>query len=83
MDNLKIDGFHLATNLITKLNQVTYDKTGCEENDYFDITKPENTYTQYVISFYKDCELTKMLISDYSALELTIKEGIAAVWSED
>lgn len=84
MKNLKelnIENFTLATNLITKIDSVTYDMIGYEESDYIEITKPANDSSQYVIMFYKDSELTKVLLAvDYDDLLAQINSGIKEVW---
>lgn len=84
MKNLKelnIENFTLVTNLITKIDSVTYDMIGYEESDYIEITKPANDSSQYVIMFYKDSELTKVLLAvDYDDLLAQINSGIKEVW---
>lgn len=80
MKNLKIDGFVLVTNLIPKVEQVTYDMVGREENDYFDITVPSNKEDTLVLSFYKDCELTAVYVAIKDNLEAVAREGIKEVW---
>lgn len=80
MENLNIENFELATNLITKVNQATYDMIGHNENDYFDVTIPENDDNAFVISFFKDCELQKVYVANKDNLEKVINEGISKVW---
>lgn len=77
---LNIENFTLATNLITKIDSVTYDMIGYEESDYIEIAKPANDSSQYVIMFYKNSELTKILLAvDYDLLA-QINSGIKEVW---
>ena len=80
MDNLTIYGFEKSTNLISKLDQVTYDMIGYEETNYFDVTKPANDDSHYVISFFTDCELVKMMLASKESLLETISNGIQEVW---
>ena len=48
--------------------------------DYIEIAKPANDSSQYVIMFYKNSELTKILLAvDYDLLA-QINSGIKEVW---
>lgn len=80
--NLKFENFKVATNLITKVDQVTFDKVGKEENDYFDITLPHDFYGTFVISFFKECELVKVILADENNLEKSINYQIGVVFDE-
>lgn len=80
MENLIVKGFKVATDLLPKVDQVTYDMEGEEESNYFDITKPSNNADFYVISFFKECELVDMRISTKEDLENVISCGIKEVY---